>query len=407
MEGRTLKRLFALSCAFYLLIGITSVVLGALLPVLLPYYGLGYSDGGLLLFLQFFGFLVGVLFSPFMALHIGRKSMLSIALVSIVAGYAILGVLPSWTWVIVMTIWVGFGSGIIESSIGAFTIEFTEEQKAVAMSKLDVYFALGALLIPAVVSLYIWLGVWYLTFYTISLLTFILGLFWITMPTSSSSHLIQADLQTSERSVEQARYSVQHRVLLGIFIVFFFVYMGLELGLMNFLPSILIETLQIRESVASLGVSILWIAMIIGRMFSGKIAESAGYIPFLLWSGIGTFCFLVAMAFVSSQWATYLLIFGAGLFMSGLFCIALVYANVLIPGMTERTTSILIASGGIGGAVLQYVTGWSMSEWSVTATLWILAAFSLILLLAVIFSYLWNSRSRRVVDSLVHQGKEG
>ncbi|MCP3810467.1 MULTISPECIES: MFS transporter [Paenibacillus] len=402
-----MKRLFALSCAFYLLIGITSVVLGALLPVLLPYYGLGYSDGGLLLFLQFFGFLVGVLFSPFMALHIGRKSMLSIALVSIVAGYAILGVLPSWTWVIVMTIWVGFGSGIIESSIGAFTIEFTEEQKAVAMSKLDVYFALGALLIPAVVSLYIWLGMWYLTFYTISLLTFILGLFWITMPTSSSSHLIQADLQTSERSVEQARYSVQHRVLLGIFIVFFFVYMGLELGLMNFLPSILIETLQIRESVASLGVSILWIAMIIGRMFSGKIAESAGYIPFLLWSGIGTFCFLVAMAFVSSQWATYLLIFGAGLFMSGLFCIALVYANVLIPGMTERTTSILIASGGIGGAVLQYVTGWSMSEWSVTATLWILAAFSLILLLAVIFSYLWNSRSRRVVDSLVHQGKEG
>ncbi|MGP0579885.1 MFS transporter [Paenibacillus peoriae] len=402
-----MKRLFALSCAFYLLIGITSVVLGALLPVLLPYYGLGYSDGGLLLFLQFFGFLVGVLFSPFMALHIGRKSMLSIALVSIVAGYAILGVLPSWTWVIVMTIWVGFGSGIIESSIGAFTIEFTEEQKAVAMSKLDVYFALGALLIPAVVSLYIWLGMWHLTFYTISLLTFILGLFWITMPTSSSSHLIQADLQTSERSVEQARYSVQHRVLLGIFIVFFFVYMGLELGLMNFLPSILIETLQIRESVASLGVSILWIAMIIGRMFSGKIAESAGYIPFLLWSGIGTFCFLVAMAFVSSQWATYLLIFGAGLFMSGLFCIALVYANVLIPGMTERTTSILIASGGIGGAVLQYVTGWSMSEWSVTATLWILAAFSLILLLAVIFSYLWNSRSRRVVDSLVHQGKEG
>ncbi|WP_431088728.1 MFS transporter [Paenibacillus sp. 8b26] len=402
-----MKRLFALSCAFYLLIGVTSVVLGALLPILLPHYGRGYSDGGLLLFLQFSGFLVGVLLSPFMALHIGRKWMLSIALGSIIAACAILGVLPSWTWVIVMTIWVGFGSGIIESSIGAFTIEFTEEQKAVAMSKLDVYFALGALLIPAVVSLYIWLGMWHLTFYTISLLTFILGLFWLTMPASTSSHLTQADLQTSERSVEKARYSRQHRVLLGIFIVFFFVYMGLELGLMNFLPSILIETLQLRESVASLGVSMLWIAMIIGRMFSGRIAESSGYIPFLLWSAIGTFCFLVAMVFISSQWATFLLIFGAGLFMSGLFCIALVYANVLIPGMTERTTSILIASGGVGGSVLQYVIGWSMSEWSVTATLWILAAFSLLLLLAVILSYLWNGRSSRVVSSLVHQGKEG
>ncbi|WP_226000063.1 MFS transporter [Paenibacillus sp. BJ-4] len=402
-----MKRLFALSCAFYLLIGVTSVFLGALLPVLLPHYGRGYSDGGLLLFLQFFGFLVGVLLSPLMALHIGRKSMLSIALVSILVACAILGLLPSWTWAIVMTIWVGFGSGIIESSIGAFTIEFTEEQKAVAMSKLDVYFALGALLIPAIVSLYIWLGMWYLTFYTISLLTLIIALFWLTMPASSSSHLTQADLQTSERSVEQARYSGQHRLLLGIFIVFFFVYMGLELGLMNFLPSILIETLQLRESVASLGVSMLWIAMIIGRMFSGRIAESSGYIPFLLWSVIGTFCFLVAMVFVTNQWATYLLIFGAGLFMSGLFCIALVYANVLIPGMTERTTSILIASGGIGGSVLQYVIGWSMSEWPVTVTLWILGAFSLILLLAVILSHLWNGRSSRVVGSLGHQGKEG
>lgn len=163
-----MKRLFALSCAFYLLIGVTSVVLGALLPTLLSHYGRGYSDGGLLLFLQFFGFLVGVLLTPFMALHLGRKSMLSIALGSIVAACIILGVLPSWNWVIAMAIWVGFGSGIIESSIGAFTIEFTEEQKAVAMSKLDVYFALGALLIPAIVSLYIWLGMWNLTFYTIS-----------------------------------------------------------------------------------------------------------------------------------------------------------------------------------------------------------------------------------------------
>ncbi|WP_223067447.1 MFS transporter [Paenibacillus caui] len=402
-----MKRLFALSCAFYLLIGVTSVILGALLPVLLSHYGRGYSDGGLLLFLQFLGFLAGVLLSPFMTLHIGRKSMLTIALGSIAAACIVLGLMPSWTWVVVMAIWIGFGSGIIESSIGAFTIEFTEEQKAVAMSKLDVYFALGALLIPALVSLYIWLGMWHITFYSISLLTFILALFWLAMPASSSSHLTQADIRTSERSVEQARYSGKQRLLLRIFIVFFFVYMGLELGLMNFLPSILIETAQLRESVASLGVSILWIAMIIGRMFSGKLAESSGYIPYLLWSAIGTFCFLAAMAFVSSEWATYLLIFGTGLFMSGLFCIALVYANELIPGMTERTTSILIASGGIGGSVLQYVIGCSMSEWPVTATLWILGSFNLILLLSVILSHLWNGNSSRIAGSLEHQGKEG
>ncbi|KGP82479.1 MULTISPECIES: MFS transporter [unclassified Paenibacillus] len=401
-----MRRIFALSCGFYLLIGITSVVLGALLPVLLTHYERGYSDGGFLLFLQFLGFLVGVLVAPSMTARIGRKSMLTIALICIVAAYAVLGFLPSWSVVLLLTILVGFGSGIIEPSVGAFTIEFTENQKAVAMSKLDVFFALGALLIPAVAALYIWLDLWHLTFYTVSALSLILMLLWVTMPTSAASYLKQAGENTASHAAGRARYSRKHLGLLTIFVIFFFIYMGLELGLMNFLPSILVERLQLQESVASLSVSILWIAMIIGRLFSGKIAEAVNYMPFLIWSTVGTLLFAVAMVFVTGQWATYVLIFGTGLFMSGLFCIALVYANLLIPGMTERTTSILIASGGIGGAILQYVTGWSMSAWPVVNTIWILAGFCLILLFTLILSQLWNVRNSTVSGTLAHPSKE-
>ncbi|MHA7583618.1 MFS transporter [Paenibacillus vandeheii] len=401
-----MRRIFALSCGFYLLIGITSVVLGALLPVLLTHYERGYSDGGFLLFLQFLGFLVGVLVAPSMTARIGRKFMLTIALICIVAAYAVLGFLPSWSVVLLLTILVGFGSGIIEPSVGAFTIEFTENQKAVAMSKLDVFFALGALLIPAVAALYIWLDLWHLTFYTVSALSLILMLLWVTMPTSAASYLKQAGENTASHAEGRARYSRKHLGLLTIFVIFFFIYMGLELGLMNFLPSILVERLQLQESVASLSVSILWIAMIIGRLFSGKIAEAVNYMPFLIWSTVGTLLFAVAMVFVTGQWATYVLIFGTGLFMSGLFCIALVYANLLIPGMTERTTSILIASGGIGGAILQYVTGWSMSAWPVVNTIWILAGFCLILLFTLILSQLWNVRNSTVSGTLAHPSKE-
>lgn len=92
--------------------------------------------------------------------------------------------------------------------------------------------------------------------------------------------------------------------------------------------------------------------------------------------------------------------------MSGLFCIALVYANVLIPGMTERTTSILIASGGIGGAILQYVTGWSMSTWPVVNTIWILAGFCLILLVTLMVSHLWTVKNNAVRAALAQHSKE-
>ncbi|PQP81869.1 MFS transporter [Paenibacillus sp. PCH8] len=401
-----MRRIFALSCGFYLLIGITSVVLGALLPVLLPHYGRGYSDGGFLLFLQFIGFLVGVLISPSMTARIGRKAMLTIALSCIVIAYILLGFLPSWNVILLLTIIVGFGSGIIEPSVGAFTIEFTENQKAVAMSKLDVFFALGALLIPAIAALFIWMNQWHLTFYTVAVLSFILMLLWITMPRPAALYLEQAGENTVTHAAGKSRYSRKQLGILTIFVIFFFIYMGLELGLMNFLPSILVERLGLQESVASLSVSILWIAMIIGRLFSGKIAEAVNYMPFLIWSTIGTLLFAVAMVFVTGQLATYVLIFGTGLFMSGLFCIALVYANVLIPGMTERTTSILIASGGIGGAILQYVTGWSMSTGPIVNTIWILAGFCLILLFTLILSHLWNMKNHAVSAPIAQQTKE-
>ncbi|PZT56814.1 MFS transporter [Paenibacillus silvae] len=402
-----MRRIFALSCGFYLLIGITSVVLGALLPVLLPHYERGYSDGGFLLFLQFLGFLVGVLLSPSMTAKMGRKWMLTLALICIVAAYLLLGWLPSWEIVLLLTVIVGFGSGIIEPSVGAFTIEFTENQKAVAMSKLDVFFALGALLIPAAAALFIWLEQWHLTFFTVAILAFMLMLLWVSMPRSAAQYLEQAGENTSDQRTEKrSRYSKKQLGLLTIFVVFFFVYMGLELGLMNFLPSILVERLELSESIASLSVSILWIAMIVGRLFSGKIAEAVQYMPFLIWSSVGTLLFTMSMVFVSGQWVTYVLIFGTGLFMSGLFCIALVYANVLIPGMTERTTSILIASGGIGGAVLQYLTGWSMSAWPVVGTIWILAGFCVLLLLTLLLSYLWNTRQDMLGSTFTQQTKE-
>ncbi len=249
-----------------------------------------------------------------------------------------------------MTIIIGFGSGMIESSIGAFTIEFAEQGKAVAMTKLDVYFGVGALLIPIAASLYIRFDVWQFTFFSTSVITLVLMLLWITMPAESSKLLRIQSIESPEAPAHKKRYQRRHLSLLTIFVFFFFIYMGLELGLMNFLPSILIETASVNESVASLSVTMLWVAMVIGRLFVGKIAESIRYIPFLLWSTIGTLFFTIAMLLISNVIATYLLIFAIGICMCGLFSITLVYANSLIPGMTERTTSILIAAGGIGGA---------------------------------------------------------
>jgi FHS family glucose/mannose:H+ symporter-like MFS transporter len=67
--------------------------------------------------------------------------------------------------------------------------------------------------------------------------------------------------------------------------------------------------------------------------------------------------------------------------MSGIFSIALVFASKLLPGAEESTPSIMIASGGIGGAVLPLLTGWSMDHMQVAQTSGLLAAFAAVLFL--------------------------
>lgn len=67
--------------------------------------------------------------------------------------------------------------------------------------------------------------------------------------------------------------------------------------------------------------------------------------------------------------------------MSGIFSIALVFSSKLLPGAEESTPSIMMASGGIGGAVLPLATGWSMDHLPIAQTSGLLAAFAAVLFL--------------------------
>jgi FHS family glucose/mannose:H+ symporter-like MFS transporter len=79
--------------------------------------------------------------------------------------------------------------------------------------------------------------------------------------------------------------------------------------------------------------------------------------------------------------------------MSGMFSIALVFANRAVPGITERTTSLLMAAGGIGGALMPKLTGWCLDRFQEEAARWLFAGFGLLLLLFMVWAAALASRS--------------
>ena len=398
-----MKKLIWIGCLSYFVIGLAHVVLGSILPVLLQHYDQNYSAGGQLIFSQFAGFLAGVLVSPLLNRRFGKRGGIIIATALLLTAEIAYAFLPPWEWMYVIAVAAGFGFGMIEAVIGTIIIGAVTEGTAIAMSRLEVLFGIGALVMPLIASPLIATGAWRLAFLIVagfSLLSLILwgrGHFGNLQPIldERAPRKVSASAHSSQSST-QLPYKGKQWILLGIFILFFCLYVGTEMSLVNFMPAIFIAKLGMTESAAALTVTFFWLAMSTGRLFAGVIAERISYPVYILSSCLLTLLLLALFPFTDNRLAAFIVIMLLGLFMSGIFSIALVFSSKMLPGAEESTPSIMIAAGGAGGALLPLFMGWSMDHLKVAQTAGLLAGFAAFLFLLSIAT--WRFQSRQAVQ---------
>ena len=134
------------------------------------------------------------------------------------------------------------------------------------------------------------------------------------------------------------------------------------------------------EAAAASSLSIFWGMMVVGRLFSGRLAEWGGYFRYLLLSTAAGAAVMAFIALTGSGGFGLVWIGLDGLLWSGVFAIGLLYVNERIAGMTEKTTSLLIAAGGLGGALMPRLTGSLMEQYDAGFTLWMLVVASSMLI---------------------------
>ena len=379
-----IRILLWLGCASYLLIGLAHVLLGSVLEDLITYYGIAYSQGSQLIFNQFAGFLVGVLATPYMLGRLGRKQTILLALILLTIAETVYGFLPPWGVMLTIGSVAGFGFGTIEAAIGALIIEFVTERKATAMSRLEVFFGIGALLMPAAAGLFIRYGEWRFAFPLVAVFSFMTLLLWWRVPLGAYKELMQAKKFADKGSTPAQKYTRRTLPILVLMISFFVIYVGAEMSFVHFVPSILIEHVGADASLATTSITAFWATMVVGRLFAGALGERLGYGRYLLIAGIGALGCFIAFSLSAQLAVSFTLILLLGLFMSGMFAIALIFTNARIPGLTERTTSLLVAAGGVGGALMPRIIGWTMDTYSLAVTNGILIGAALAMVLLVL-----------------------
>lgn len=394
-----MRRLIWIGCVSYLIIGIAHIIGGSVLEQLIEHYGLTYKDGGQWIMNQFLGFLVGVLFAPAISARIGKRGTVLIAMGALTLGEAAYSLLLPWGWMLAFAPLAGIGFGMTEAIVGAMVIDLTKEGKASAMSRLETFFGIGALVIPLTAAYLIQQHIWQLSFPILAAMSGITFVLWLTMSFGKLDDEIGmtpgkgkdaagGTLFGSAQATGAGRwfgYSAGALPFLAFAAFFFMLYVGAEMSFCNYLPSILISRAGVSEANGAAVLSLFWGTVVIGRLFAGVLADRMGYWRYLLIATIAAVIVFFLMTLTGQLTYMLILIACSGLLFSGLFGIALVYANGLLPGMTERTTSLLVAFGGAGGAVFPRLTGWFMDRYGVQATLGYIAALmaALLLILAV------------------------
>ncbi|MGK9254257.1 MFS transporter [Paenibacillus sp. D9] len=182
------------------------------------------------------------------------------------------------------------------------------------------------------------------------------------------------------------RYARGSMPLLTAGMLFFFLYVGMEMVFANYLPSVMTAQAGLKEAEASAVLSLFWGTMVAGRLFIGAATKAAGYRTYLLVSVGASLVSLVLMSGVSESGLSWMLVLVAlaGLFMAGIFAVALIYVNEKLPGMTDRTTSLMVACGGLGGALFPKLAGWILDAYDWHVLLQMTAAMAAILLLLLL-----------------------
>lgn len=400
-----MKRLLWTGSLSYFLIGLAHVVVGSLLPVLLDHYGRNYTEGGSLIFAQFSGFLAGVLLSPWLARNFGKRRTLVFALLLLCVAEGLYSLLPPWGWLYAVGAAAGFGFGMVETLIGTIVISGITHGTGAAMSRLEVFFGIGALAMPAIASQFIAFGWWRLAFPIISLFAAITVIAWLrgsfgTLDTVLGEREHRGNNQPHSSNSPKVKSSKASSIgnwkLLVLFIVFFFIYVGTEMSLANFLPSMFIERLGLTQVEAAFSVTCFWLAMATGRLFTGNIADRYGYGVFVALSSLVATVLLCVFPLIKDTAVAFVIIALLGLGMSGIFSIALVFASKMMPGTEESTTSLLIGAGGVGGALLPLWLGNSMDRGGAVASAWLLAGFACILCLLGGILYTLYVRKKRL-----------
>ncbi len=381
MEKRFLPLYIGLFSVFTLF-GISMTVIGATLPKIFSDFGWSYATAGAIIAAGSIGYFLSSYLAGIFLAAAGLRLTISLSLLLIFGGLEFFAMTPiPWLNMLLYFI-VGIGQGGIELSVDWATLRMEGPGGGRAMSLMHGAFSIGAVVGPLIIAILISAHLdWTLIYRGIGVLFLAIAIFMQFMPLAALGR------DRGHAAGGSRRDLFRHPAYwLGFFALF--VYVGVELGISNWVAEYFVSVFRAPIPTGSFMVSLFWAGLLVGRFgvpfFQTHIQREKILIALSALMACSVMA-LAAIGFVSSGniAAT---IAGMVVILAGLGC-SIVYPNImsiigdLFPHTQGEAVGFAAMGGGMGSFVFPYIMSNIAAAWGIRAGFLMYAVFSLVIVI--------------------------
>ena len=329
----------------FFLNGLTTVMLGTLLPFIRDENGFSYSQSGLMLSAHQLGNLTAVLLAGVLPYLIGRKQSTLALLAGTIVGMTLMAMTGSlWLFVAAFTL-TGIGRGTLSNTCNVVIAEVSGN-KTGALNILHAIFAIGALLSPVLAFIFTgglhsgWKG----AAATVAVLALVA---WILLARSKLSAT-----PAKKESGGALTFLRTWNFWLSAMILFF--YLCAEASIIGWVVIYFKEVGALPARLAEFTPTLLWSMIMFGRVFCAAVSAKADKNKLLLALGVAFALFFTGMLLSPTPAVCVACLLGIGFSMAGIYPTTLSTMDANASGIA---TGFVIAVASVGSILMPGIVG--------------------------------------------------
>jgi MFS transporter, FHS family, L-fucose permease len=310
----------------------------------------------------------------------GKKRMLNLGMILTGVGMVIPFISYSFATMLCAFIVLGIGNTIVQVSANPLLHDVAPREKYASYMSLSQFIkAIVSLLGPIITTLMATaFGNWKLVF-AIYALTSVLSVIWLVMTKIEESK--------SEHGVATFKscFSLLKNPFIVVMVLGIFMLVGCDVGMNSNIANFLQNNFGLTLERASLGISLYFAALMIGRFSGAIILNWLSARKFLLITAIVALVSLVAMILVKSVIVVQVAIFMVGLGSANLFPLIFSIAVEKMPDRANEVSGLMIMAVS-GGAFLPPLMGLVSTHVGITASFFVLVVAMIYLVSAGLYA---------------------